>query len=362
MNPITDLEMENILKKIENAIGKDTISEQETWLRIKQLCTHELQSLLPNAPLKNLAQLAEEFFAGKTLQNCMPTGFLPLDNAIGGFSEGEFVVVGGRPAMGKTLFLLQIALNMSKTVPVMYISHDLSDYLLICRILSNLSGIDSQKIANNQFTEQEKSQLELAQKELSNYQLTINAEVEKSIDVLVEYSIQQIKNQGVKVICIDYLQLLTYHRYRRYNRDAEVDEICKKLKSLAKEHKVCVIAASALNRGIEGRAGLDGKRPQLSDLRESGGIEQMANKVLLLHRTEYYRIIEDCAGNSLLGIMEVIIAKNTAGMTGDIRLKFSAEYGRITTFEKDTESVSDNFINKIRELGMEMGMNSEVPF
>ena len=350
------IDTENVIRKIESRIGKDDASEQEIWLRIKQLCMHELQSLLPDTPPKNLAQLTEELFAGKKLQNSMPTGFQTLDRLIGGFSEGEFVVVGGRPAMGKTLFLLQTALNMSKKYPVMYLSYDLSDYRLICRILSILSGVEPQNIANDRLDEQEKSQLELAKKKLNDYQLTINAEACKSIDILVEYCIQQIKNQGVKVIILDFLQMLNYKYLRRYNRDVEIDEICKKLKELAKEHKVCIIAASSLNRGVENRIGSDGKRPQLCDLRDSGSIEQMADKVLFLHRPEYYRMFVDERGDSLTGVLEVIVAKNIAGIVGDIRLMLSNN--RLTI--EESISISDNFIDKIKELGIEM--SNEVPF
>ena len=350
------INLENIIRRIESSIGKEDTSEQEIWLRIKELCMHELQSFLPNTPPKNLTQLTEELFAGKKLQNCMPTGFQTLDKLIGGFGEGEFVVVGGRPAMGKTLFLLQMGLNMSKKQPVLYLSYDLSDYRLICRILSILSGVEPLNIANNQLDELEKSQLELAKSKLSDYQLTINAEADKSIDALIEYCIQQIKNQGVKVIILDFLQMLNHKYFRRYNRDAEIDEICKKLKELAKEYKVCIIAASSLNRGVENRVGLDGKRPQLCDLRDSGGIEQMADKVLFLHRPEYYKIIADCFGNSLIGVLEVIVAKNSAGTVGDIRLMRN---NNCLTEEENIE-ISDNFINKIKELGIEM--SSEMPF
>lgn len=352
------MDTENIIRKIENSIGKDDVSEQEIWLRIKQLCTNELQSFIPNTPLKNLTQLTEELFAGKKSQNCMPTEFAPLDKLIGGFCEDEFIVVGGRPAMGKTLFLLQTGLNMSKKYPVLFLSYDLSEYRLICKILSILSEVEAQNIANNQLTEDEFRRLEYAKKELSNYQLTINAEAYKSIDVLIEYCTQQITNQGIKVIMLDFLQMLNYTRFRRYNRDAEMDEICKKLRNLAREHKVCIIVASSLNRSVEGRSGAEGKRPQLSDLRESGSIEQMADKVLLLHRPEYYGIIEDYLGNSLIGILDVIVAKNSAGITDDIQLRFMGGYG-ITTLGRDI-NISNNFIDRIKELGMEV--SNDAPF
>jgi replicative DNA helicase len=250
----------------------------------------------------------------------MPTGFLTLDNVIGGFSEGEFIIVGGRPAMGKTLFLLQTGLNMSKKCPVLFLSYDLTEYPLTCRILSILSGIDLRGIENNPLTEDEKIKLELSKNELDNYQLIINTNACNSIDTITEYCVQQIKNQGVKIIIVDYLQLLNHKNFRHSNREAEIDEICKKLKNLAKEYKVCIISASSINRNIEGRGGKDGKRPQLSDLSKNGGIEQMADKILLLYRPNYYKIFEDDYGNPLTFVLEVIVAKNIGGTTGNIQL------------------------------------------
>ena len=258
--------------------------------------------------------------AGQNPQNCMSTGFMTLDKVIGGFSEGEFIVVGGRPAMGKTLFLLQTGLNISKKCPVIFLSYELTEYPLNCRILSILSGIDLRNIEDNQLTEEEKSKLEISKKELSNYQLIINTNACNSIDTITEYCVQQIKNQGVKIIIVDYLQLLNDKNSCHYNREAEIDEICKKLKNLAKEYKVCIIAASSINRSVEGRCGKDGKCPQLSDLSKNGGIEQMADKVLLLYRPNYYKIFEDDYGNSLTNVLEVIVAKNIGGTTGNIQL------------------------------------------
>ncbi|MDR1526118.1 MAG: DnaB-like helicase C-terminal domain-containing protein [Dysgonamonadaceae bacterium] len=349
------IDTENIIRKITNSIGKEHVSEAEIWLRIKQLCTSELHAFMPDTPQKNLTQLAYEILEKHSLSNAMPTGFKDLDQQLKGFFAEELVVVGGRPAMGKTLFLISLALNMSKTYPTLYLSYDLSEYRLIIKILSALSGVEGHHIANHQLTEYEKARLEQIEP-LTNYQLTINAEPHKTVDMLLEYCTKEVEKRGIKIIMIDFLQLLNFNRYRHYNRDAEIDEICRKLKEFAKQHKVCIVAASSLNRSVENRSGIDGKLPLLSDLRDSGSIEQFADKVLFLYRPEYYKIHEDGYGNSLSGILEVIVAKNTVGPTGDIRLLFNGT--QITDLQDLTDDSVDDFVkDRLIELGIEDSKN-----
>jgi replicative DNA helicase len=322
----------------------------------------EIETLMLDTPLKDLSQLAHEVLTKKSLFNTMPTGFKDLDQLLEGFAEGELIVVGGRPAMGKTLFLLSLALNMSKTYPLLYLSYDLSEYRLIIRILSALSGIEGQNIANLSLSEEEKRRLE--QIDWSHYQLTLQAEPHQTVDILLEYCTREIEKRGIRIIMIDFLQLLHFNRYRRYNRDAEMDEICRKLKTFARQHQVCIVAASSLNRSAEYRHyGTEGMRPQLSDLRDSGSIEQLADKVLFLYRPEYYKIYEDTFGISMRGILEVDIAKNTAGSTGEICLKYNGI--QIKDLEKSPENaveyVVDDYVkDRLKELGIEK--ENMIPF
>lgn len=135
-----------------------------------------------------------------------------------------------------------------------------------------------------------------------------------------------------KMILIDYLQLMTVSGMNPGSREQEVSLISRSLKGLAKELNVPIVALSQLNRGVEGRSGKD-KRPQLNDLRESGAIEQDADMVLFIHRPEYYQILQDEEGNSLVGIAEIIIAKHRNGAVGDVRLRFRSELARFEDVE-----------------------------
>ena len=143
-----------------------------------------------------------------------------------------------------------------------------------------------------------------------------------------------VREHGVKIIMIDYLQLMNANGMRFSSRQEEVSTISRSLKGLAKELDIPILALSQLNRGVESREGLEGKRPQLSDLRESGAIEQDADMVLFVHRPEYYRIFQDDKGRDLHGMAEIIIAKHRKGATGDVLLTFRGEY---TRFENPEE-------------------------
>ena len=132
-----------------------------------------------------------------------------------------------------------------------------------------------------------------------------------------------------------YYELMNANGMNPGSRQEEVSLISRNLKGLAKELDIPIIALSQLNRGVESRAGIDGKRPQLSDLRESGAIEQDADMVCFIHRPEYYRITEDEQGNSLIGVAELIVAKHRAGPTADVRLRFRSELARFQNLEED---------------------------
>ena len=143
-----------------------------------------------------------------------------------------------------------------------------------------------------------------------------------------------VREKGVKIIMIDYLQLMNASGARFGSRQEEVSTISRSLKGLAKELNIPVLALSQLNRTVENRDGLEGKRPQLSDLRESGAIEQDADMVLFVHRPEYYRLFQDEKGNDLRGKAQIIIAKHRKGSTGDVLLNFKGEYTRFDNIDE----------------------------
>lgn len=143
------------------------------------------------------------------------------------------------------------------------------------------------------------------------------------------------REKGVKLLMIDYLQLMNANGMKFGSRQEEVSTISRSLKGLAKELNIPVLALSQLSRNVESREGLEGKRPQLSDLRESGAIEQDADMVLFVHRPEYYHIYQDEKGNDLHGMAQIIIAKHRKGATGDVLLNFRGEF---TRFQDPTDS------------------------
>jgi replicative DNA helicase len=151
-----------------------------------------------------------------------------------------------------------------------------------------------------------------------------------------------VREHDVKIIMIDYLQLMNANGMRFSSRQEEVSVISRSLKGLAKELNVPILALSQLNRGVEGREGLEGKRPQLSDLRESGAIEQDADMVLFVHRPEYYRIFQDEHGNDLRGMAQIIIAKHRKGATGDVLLNFRGEFTRFQNPQDSYIGAMDN--------------------
>lgn len=261
-------------------------------------------------------------------ENRLDSGFNDLDLA-GCFQFGEYTVVGARPAMGKSLLLMNLALNMSKNVPVLYVSLDLSRISLIKRMLSCLSGIPSGRIEKGVLTEGEMQQLAAGEKELASRQLFVNDSIGNQVSHLLYLCSQHIERDGVRVIFIDYLQLLTANRYRQ-NRETEVSVVSRALKTLAKEHNVLVVVASQLSRSCEMRGG--DKRPQLFDLRESGAIEQDADKVFFLYRPEYYGFLLDEEGNSTRSLAELILAKNRSGFLDCFRLKMGDYFTRFEPF------------------------------
>ena len=255
------------------------------------------------------------------------TPFNSLNHVIGGFAMGEMIVIGGRPSMGKTQFLINLATHLSKEHPTLFVSYDLSEHLLTYKILSTITKFEVDELLRRQITNEEKTLLNKYKTEGFKQHLFINDARSNSINDLKKHCINQIKENGIKVIMIDYLQLLKGNR-KYQNRDAEISYICRELKSLASEHQVCIIITSQLSRALENRGG--DRRPKLSDLRDSGAIEQDADKVLMLYRPIYYGVEFDEDNMPTKNIMKVIIAKNRRGGLGEITLSHNASFSVLT--------------------------------
>jgi replicative DNA helicase len=229
--------------------------------------------------------------------------------------------------MGKTAFVLSMTRNMAVTYkkPVAMFSLEMSSIQLVNRIIASESELGSDKIKKGNLVGDDWDKLNSAIQTLDEAPIFIDDTPALSIFEL-RAKCRRLKMQhDIGIILVDYLQLMTAGSDMRGNREQEVSTISRSLKAIAKELDVPIIALSQLNRSVESR---EGKRPQLSDLRESGAIEQDADMVIFIHRPEYYGITEDDEGNSLRNVAEIIIAKHRNGAVGDVRLTFRKELAR----------------------------------
>lgn len=271
----------------------------------------------------------------------IPTGYTRLDELTSGWQNSDLVILAGRPAMGKTSFALSLARNISVdyNTPIAFFSLEMSNVQLANRLMSNVFEIAGSKILNGQLDNDEWQRLDKNMDRLSRAPIYIDDTPGLSVFELRTKARRLVREKGVKIIMIDYLQLMNANGMKFGSRQEEVSTISRSLKGLAKELDIPIIALSQLNRGVESREGNEGKRPQLSDLRESGAIEQDADMVLFVHRPEYYRIYEDEKGNDLRGMAEIIIAKHRKGATDIVRLKF---LGQFTRFDNPSDNFSQN--------------------
>ncbi len=260
----------------------------------------------------------------------IPTGYHALDDKTSGWQSSDLVIIAGRPAMGKTSFALSLAKNIAVDykIPIAFFSLEMSNQQLVNRLLSNVCEIEGKKILNGQLQQDEWERLDKRVNTLLGAPLYVDDTPGLSVFELRTKARRLVREHGVKIIMIDYLQLMNANGMRFSSRQEEVSTISRSLKGLAKDLDIPILALSQLNRGVESRDGLEGKRPQLSDLRESGAIEQDADMVLFVHRPEYYHIYQDDNGRDLHGMAQIIIAKHRKGSTGDVLLTFRGEYTR----------------------------------
>lgn len=299
----------------------------------------------------------------------LQTGFNNLDKITSGWQNSDLVIIAARPAMGKTAFVLSMAKNMAVTYsyPVALFSLEMSNVQLVNRLIVNTCEIPGEKIKNGQLAPYEWEQLDFKIKELYDAPLFIDDTPSLSVFELRTKARRLVREHGVRMIIIDYLQLMNASGMNYGSREQEVSMISRSLKGLAKELNIPIIALSQLNRGVEGRTGAEGKRPQLSDLRESGAIEQDADMVCFIHRPEYYKILEDEKGNSLIGLAEIIIAKHRNGATADVLLRFKSEFARFQNIEDEYNASGAQFtskmnVNETADNFPPMSGNDAVPF
>ena len=265
------------------------------------------------------------------------TGYTELDKITSGWQESDLIIIAGRPAMGKTSFALSLAKNIAidNRDPVAFFSLEMNNVQLVNRLISNVCSLPGSKILNGQLSQDEWDRFDNNIGKMQGAPLYVDDTPGLSVFELRTKARRLAKDKGIKLIMIDYLQLMNATGMKFNSRQEEVSTISRSLKGLAKELNIPIIALSQLSRAVEQRPGEDGKRPQLSDLRESGAIEQDADMVLFVHRPEYYGKVEDANGNSLKGMAQIIIAKHRKGATADVTLQFKGEYTRFANPEEN---------------------------
>jgi len=266
----------------------------------------------------------------------IPTGFDKLDKLTSGWQPSDLIIVAARPGMGKTALTLTMARNIAVDFnhPVAFFSLEMSSVQLITRLISSETGLSSEKLRTGKLEKHEWEQLNVKVKTLEKAPLYIDDTPSLSIFDLRAKARRLASQYGIKMIMIDYLQLMTAGGSQKGgNREQEISMISRNLKALAKELNVPVIALSQLSRAVETRGG--SKRPLLSDLRESGAIEQDADIVSFIYRPEYYKIDEwdDEERSPTEGQGEFIVAKHRNGGLENIRLKFIGHLGKFDNLD-----------------------------
>ena len=277
----------------------------------------------------------------------VPSGFTSLDRVTAGWQKSDLVILAARPGMGKTAFVLSTARNaaVDHNQGVAIFSLEMSRIQLVNRLISSEAELGSEKIKKGNLEEHEWAQLHHKIAKITSAPIFIDDTPALSIRELRTKCRRLKAKNDIKMIIIDYLQLMSGDGNAKGsmgNREQEIASISRALKNLAKELDVPVIALSQLSRQVENRPD---KRPQLSDLRESGSIEQDADMVIFLYRPEYYKIDVDEAGNSLKGVGEVIIAKHRNGSLDTVQLRFIGNFTKFGNLE-DMYDGDDNGGNK----------------
>ena len=273
----------------------------------------------------------------------LDTGFEKLNKETNGWQNSDLVIIAARPAMGKTAFILSMLKRMAvdMKIPVAMFSLEMSKVQLANRLISNVCEIPGDKLKSGQLSLAEQAQLDSRINQMYDAPIYLDDTSALSIFELRTKARRLVRDHKVKMILIDYLQLMNASGMHFGSRQEEVSMISRNLKGLAKDLNIPIIALSQLNRGLENREGNEGKRPQLSDLRESGAIEQDADMVCFLHRPEYYKIM-DIQGEDMRGKAEFIIAKHRNGATGIIKMIFRHQFARFEDYDDNSTPLPEN--------------------
>ena len=324
--------------------------------------SYDKMSILIKGALDNIEVLRqkEDGLSG------VPSGFTKLDRVTSGWQNSDLVIVAARPGMGKTAFALSmarnIAINHKKAIG--FFSLEMSSEQLVSRLIASEAELSASKLRRGDLKDYEMVQLHEKIKQLSDAQIYIDDTPALTVFELRAKARRLVKNHNVEIILIDYLQLMSAGG-NAGNREQEISTISRSLKGIAKELKIPVIALSQVNRGVESRTGTGSKRPMLSDLRESGAIEQDADIVTFIYRPEYYKIYEWDNGDDSRSQAEIIIAKHRNGALDNIRLKFTAEFAKfsdIDYFDNFSSNLDDESMISTVSSSMNNDNDDKAPF
>ncbi|MDO4282734.1 MAG: replicative DNA helicase [Clostridia bacterium] len=344
-NYVKIVEEKSVLRKLiktSNDIIKLSYSQTEEVDSIIEQAEKQVFDVVQNRNSKGYSSMKEilvtafdmieNMYQNKNKVSGIESGFIDLDNKISGLNPSDLIIVAARPAMGKSAFVLNIAnfVAMHMKTPVMIFSLEMSKEQMVTRILSSESEIDSMKLRNANFDSEDWLKLGETSGKLTDVPLYIDDTPGLSASELRAKCRKAKLEKGIGLVIIDYLQLMESKSRGNTSRQQEISDISRSLKILAKELKVPVIALSQLSRATESRTD---HRPMLSDLRESGAIEQDADIVMFLHREDYYD-----PETEKKNVAEVIIAKNRNGETGTVELAWLGQYTKFANLYRGPEA------------------------
>jgi replicative DNA helicase len=286
--------------------------------------------------VKEALELIEAIHSKNISTFSVPSGFFELDDLLGGFQKSDLIIIAARPSMGKTAFAMSAARNaaIDHGVPIAVFSLEMATIQLATRLISAEARINAHNVRTGKFKAEEGAKISRTVHKLSKAPIYIDDTPGISI-LELRAKARRLKNEkDIGLIIIDYLQLIM-PSFNMESREREISSISRSLKALAKELNIPVIALSQLNRQVEARSD---KKPMLSDLRESGSIEQDADVVLFLYRPEVYGVTQyssgDMNGESTEGVAEVIVGKQRNGPIGEAKLRFIKDYARFENLDR----------------------------
>lgn len=334
----------SVLRQLINAcaeISEEAYSEQESVTNILDHAEHMIFDIAQGRDTKNFRHIREvlgevynhlhELNTNKEATQGTQTGFSALDRVLAGMGKSDLVLVGARPGMGKTSFALNIATNVAKQTKkaVCIFSLEMSAEQLVNRVLASEALVNSYTLRTGELSPEDWEHLAVAAGELAGCDILIDDTSGMTVTAM-KAKLRRVQNLGLVVI--DYLGLMQGDGHKD-NRVQEVSEISRSLKIMAKELMVPVVCCAQLSRGPESRTD---KKPMLSDLRDSGAIEQDADTVIFLYRSEYYN--NGDTGGQDTSIAEVIIAKNRHGSVGTVEMGWNGQFTKFITIDKEQES------------------------